>query len=158
MQSPKMTMFNGQASTINIMDTQFFVTDMHFRWIGDQVVCFPQNEPVSTGLEMTVQPVVSADQKYVRVSWSASLTQADTPVPLCPIRITPTFEGGAKGQPEPFTVFIQQPSLLTQRVKKTVCIPDRGTALLPRSSRRSRVAHCEPHSLRQRAVQDGSQS
>jgi hypothetical protein len=132
MQSPKMTMFNGQASTINIMDTQFFVTDMHFRWIGDQVVCFPQNEPVSTGLEMTVQPVVSADQKYVRVSWSASLTQVDTPVPLCPIttQITPTFEGGAKGQPEPFTVFIQQPSLLTQRVKKTVCIPDHGTALL----------------------------
>jgi general secretion pathway protein D len=132
MQTPKMTMFNGQESMINIRESEHFVTSVQFQWVGDQVIFFPRNEPVSTGLEMTVQPVVSADQKYVRVSWSASLTQVDTPVPLCPIttQITPTFEGGAKGQPEPFTVFIQHPSLLTQRVKKTVCIPDRGTALL----------------------------
>jgi hypothetical protein len=134
MQNPKMTMFNGQESTISIMDTQHFVTRMNFEWRGDQVIARPYNEPVSTGLKMTVQPVVSADKRYVRLCWNASWSEVSpTPVPLYPITfpVTPTYEGGAQGQPAPCTVFIQQPAVCVQAVKKTVCIPDGGTVLLP---------------------------
>ena len=53
-------------------------------------------------------------------------------VPLFPITtfITPIFEGGAVGQPVPFTQFIQQPTLNTISVSTTVNVPDGGTVLM----------------------------
>src|SRR5205085_7188577 len=44
--------------------------------------------------------------------------------------ITPIFEGGAVGQPIPFTQFIQQPKLTTVALHKSFCVPDGGTVLL----------------------------
>ena len=53
-------------------------------------------------------------------------------MPLFPITtfITPVFEGGAQGQPIPFTQFIQQPTFTTVTVQTTVSVPDGGTVLL----------------------------
>ncbi len=132
MQAPKLTVFNGQASTLNICEEQRFVTGMDFQRMGDQVIFFPKNEPVSTGLKMMVQPVISADKRFVRLSFEASVSEVDSPVPLCPITtfIRPIHEGGAVGEPVPFTAFIQQPKVLVQGVNKTACIPDGGTLLL----------------------------
>jgi hypothetical protein len=132
MQAPKLTMFNGQASTLTICEDQFFVTGMDFQRMGDQVIFFPKNEPVSTGLKMTVQPVISADNRFVRLSLEARLSEVDSPVPLYPITTftRPIYEGGAMGEPVPFTAFIQQPVVLVRGLNKTVCIPDGGTLLL----------------------------
>ena len=54
------------------------------------------------------------------------------PVPLFPVTtmISPVFEGGAIGQPIPFTQFLQQPKFATIEVNKDVCIPDGGSVLL----------------------------
>src|SRR5262249_17522566 len=53
-------------------------------------------------------------------------------VPLFPITtfITPVFEGGAQGQPVPFTQFIQQPSITKMDMKRTLTIPDGHTVVL----------------------------
>src|SRR5215475_15113308 len=53
-------------------------------------------------------------------------------VPLFPITtfITPVYEGGAVGQPIPFTQFIQQPVFNSISVQTTVMVPDGGTVLL----------------------------
>ena len=53
-------------------------------------------------------------------------------MPLFPITtfITPVFEGGAVGQPVPFTQFIQQPAFNTITVLTTVNVPDGGTVLM----------------------------
>jgi type II secretory pathway component GspD/PulD (secretin) len=133
MQAPKLTMFNGQTATINIQDQQFFVTSVTVAQSGGQVVFVPQNTPFPLGVFMAIQPVVTADRRFVRMNLQPSLTNLTSAlVPLFPITtfITPVFEGGAIGQPTPFTQFLQQPSFTQISVQTTVSVPDGGTVLL----------------------------
>ena len=134
MQAPKLTLFNGQTSTITINDIQFFVTSVQVLQIGGQVVFVPTNTPVPTGgVTMTISAVISADRRYVRLSLTPNLTNlASANITLFPITtfITPVFEGGAQGQPIPFTQFIQQPTFTTVTVQTSVSVPDGGTVLL----------------------------
>ena len=134
MQAPKLTLFNGQTSTITISDLQFFVTSVQVLQIGGQVIFVPTNTPVPTGgVTMTISAVISADRRYVRMSLTPSLTNlASANITLFPITtfITPVFEGGAVGQPVPFTQFLQQPTFNSISVQTTVNVPDGGTVLL----------------------------
>src|SRR5206468_5747313 len=99
-----------------------------------QVVFVPTNTPVPTGgVTMTIQAVISADRRYVRMSLTPNLTNlASANITLFPITtfITPVFEGGAVGQPVPFTQFLQQPTFNSITVETTVTVPDGGTVLL----------------------------
>src|SRR5205807_7160884 len=49
MQAPKLTMFNGQTSTITIQDEQFFVTSIQSVRDGGQIVFVPNNQAIPTG-------------------------------------------------------------------------------------------------------------
>jgi type II secretory pathway component GspD/PulD (secretin) len=134
MQAPKLTLFNGQTANIMVADQEFFVTNVTVVQAGGQVVFVPTNTPIPTGgVNLTIQAVISADRRFVRLSLAPTLTNlASANVPLFPITtfITPIFEGGATGQPVPFTQFLQQPSFSTIDVNTTVNIPDGGTVLL----------------------------
>ena len=133
MQAPKLTVANGQPGSLEILDYQWFVTDIQPVQTGGQVVFVPKNESVPLGLKAAVQPLVSNDQKSVQVKLNLTQTSlASATVPLFPVTnfITPIFEGGAQGQPVPFTQFIQQPTVNTWKVDLTMSIPDKGTALL----------------------------
>jgi type II secretory pathway component GspD/PulD (secretin)/tetratricopeptide (TPR) repeat protein len=134
MQAPKLTLFNGQTSTITITDQQFFVTNVSVLQQGGQVVFVPQNAllPIG-GITMTLQAVISADRRFVRLNMAPTITNiASAVVQLFPITtfITPVFEGGAVGQPIPFTQFLQQPVFNTITVATSVSVPDGGTVLL----------------------------
>lgn len=138
MQAPKLTAANGQSSTITITDFQFFVTDVVVFNIGGQVIFRPQNTPLpvggtNTSISLAMQPVVSADRRYVRINMNPSLSSLSSAlVPLFPVTafITPVFEGGFVGQPIPFTQFVQQPSFNNITVSTTVSVPDGGTVVL----------------------------
>jgi type II secretory pathway component GspD/PulD (secretin) len=134
MQAPKLTLFNGQTSTLNVLDTQFFVTSVTVAQLGGQVVFVPINTPIPTGgVSLSLNAVISADRRFVRLSIAPTLTNlASANVPLFPITtfITPIFEGGAVGQPIPFTQFLQQPNINTITVNTTVNVPDGGTVLM----------------------------
>jgi Flp pilus assembly secretin CpaC/tetratricopeptide (TPR) repeat protein len=134
MQAPKLTLFNGQTSTLTVADQQFFVVAVTVVQAGGQVVFVPNNTPLPTGgVTLTMNAVISADRRYVRMSVTPVLTNlASANVPLFPITtfITPIFEGGAVGQPIPFTQFLQQPAFDTVSVNTTVNVPDGGTVLL----------------------------
>lgn len=133
MQAPKLTLFNGQSSSISVQDQQFFVTNVGIVGFGGQVVFVPQNNPFPLGVEMTLQAVCSADRRYVRVNTNIRMANlASALVPLFPVTtfITPVFEGGAQGQPIPFTQFVQQPALSLVNIQTTVSIPDGGTVIL----------------------------
>jgi type II secretory pathway component GspD/PulD (secretin) len=133
MQAPKLTMFNGQTATININDFQFFVTNVTVVQAGGQIIFVPNNVPVPLGIFLTIQPVVSADRRFVRMNINPIMTNLNSAlVPLFPITtfITPTFEGGQVGQPIPFTQFIQQPVFTTINVATTVNVPDGGTVVM----------------------------
>lgn len=136
MQAPKLTLFNGQTSTITIQDTQFFVTNVQVISVNGQLVFIPTNSPLpgpNTNIALTIQGVVSADRRFVRLNLPVTLSaQAGATVPLFPITtfITPVFEGGSQGVPIPFTQFLQQPAFTTITVNTTVVCPDGGTVLL----------------------------
>jgi type II secretory pathway component GspD/PulD (secretin) len=133
MQAPKLTLFNGQTSTIQIQDFQYFVTNVQVLQAGGQIAYVPQNQPVPVGVNLAVQAVVSADRRFVRLNLAPTMTNvASATVPLFPITtfITPVFEGGAQGQPVPFTQFIQQPTFTSITIQTTVSVPDGGTVLL----------------------------
>ena len=146
MQAPKLTLFNGQTSTVEVQDFQFFVTGVTVASVNGQIVFVPQNQPFpvgqstlgltgagGVGIQMTIQAVVSADRRFVRLSLTQNLSSlASATVPLFPVTtfVTPTFEGGFVGQPIPFTQFIQQPRFSFVGVQTTVSVPDGGTVLL----------------------------
>src|SRR5205807_1503581 len=95
----------------------------------DQMIFSPQNQPFTTGLKLSVQPIVSNDHKFVRVHLKAKETNVASPTTaLFPITtyITPVFEDGKKGEPVPFTQFLQQPCFTTTAVDKRFSVPDGG--------------------------------
>src|SRR5207247_1077885 len=97
MQAPKLTLHNGQNSTITVNDSQFFVTNVQVIGFGGQIVFVPQNTPFPLGVTMSIQGVVSADRRFVRLNIAPQLTNlASAIVPLFPVTtfITPVFEGG----------------------------------------------------------------
>jgi type II secretory pathway component GspD/PulD (secretin) len=133
LQAPKMTMMNGQTGSFATSDEQFFVTNVNVVQVGGQQVFVPKNEPLKTGMSLAVTPTVSADRRFVRAAIRADVTQFDSAaVPLYPVvtYVAPVFEGGAVGQPVPFTQYIQQPKLSSVHRELTVNVPDSGSVLV----------------------------
>lgn len=143
MQAPKLTLFNGQTASINVSNLQFFVTNVSILSANGQIVFAPintpfpgpgdPNNPAFSTISVTIQGVVSADRRFVRLNLPVSMSaQTGTTVPLFPITtfVTPVFEGGSQGQPIPFTQFLQQPAFTDLQINTTVVCPDGGTVLL----------------------------
>ena len=139
MQAPKITLFNGQTSTILISDFQYFTTNLQIINVSGQFVYIPQNQPIGIGqngqpgVSIAVQAVVTADRRFVRLNLPIALSSlTSATVPLFPITafLTPVFEGGSQGIPIPFTQFFQQPAFTDIQVNTTVLVPDGGTVLL----------------------------
>jgi type II secretory pathway component GspD/PulD (secretin) len=133
MQAPKMTVCNGQASLMSITDQHYFVTGINAVQVGDQVAYSPKNEAIPIGLRMAVQPVVSADRRYVFLNLKINQTELAGPVALIPVmtpaKVTnPEHEDG--GKVVPFTQFLQQPTVNTMAVDQTLTVPDGGTVVL----------------------------
>jgi type II secretory pathway component GspD/PulD (secretin) len=134
MQAPKLTVANGQASGVRVMEQHYFVTGLNATTTPDGDVCFiPRNEAHPTGLELSVQPTISADHRSVQVQLKMKQTElATAAVPLFPVTtyIKPRLADGTKGEPVPFTQYVQQPSFDTHVVDTTLSIPEGHTALL----------------------------
>ena len=114
-------------------DTQIFVTGVTVLSQQGQTIYQPQIQASPMGTQLTIQAVISADRRFVRMSLSPTLTNLATPeVQLFPI-VTPIFpllDGTATGQPIVFTQFIQQPVITSVGVQTTVAVPDGGTVLM----------------------------
>jgi type II secretory pathway component GspD/PulD (secretin) len=136
MQAPKLTMFNGQTATLTVTDTQFFLTGIAPAFTpSGQLYFTPMEFPAPLGVALTVQPVVSADRRFVRMNLAPTLTNlANANVPVIPIQIPvpQVFETGiaATGQDRLFQVFLQMPTMTTIAIMTTVSVPDGGTVLL----------------------------
>jgi type II secretory pathway component GspD/PulD (secretin) len=138
MQAPKITVFNGQTANIQVQDQQFFLTGVQLVQAGAAVFFVPNQQPFPIGVNLQVQPVVSADRRFVRINLQPTLTNlASTNVPLIPVQIPvpQLFEGPGSattslGQPVIFQMFFQQPTLTQIQLNTTVTVPDGGTVLL----------------------------
>jgi type II secretory pathway component GspD/PulD (secretin) len=133
MQAPKVTLFNGQTATLTVTDMQPFVTGVQILPQQGLFTYFPRTTIVPASVSLTLNAVLSADRRFVRLSLNPILTNLSTPtVSLFPIvtPIFPLFDGLATGQPVMFTQFIQQPRIAVVNVATTVAVPDGGTVLM----------------------------
>jgi type II secretory pathway component GspD/PulD (secretin) len=134
LQAPKLTLTNGQTSAIAITDQQFFITNVAIIQQGGQLAFVPTNTPFPIGVTMILNAIITADRRFVRMSFSgvtlSNLASAD--VPLFPIvtPIIPLFEGGFPANPVLFTQFLQQPVLNSINITTTATVPDGGTVVL----------------------------
>ncbi|MBV9123032.1 MAG: hypothetical protein JO112_06730 [Planctomycetes bacterium] len=126
MQAPKMTLCNGQAGTLSLMDRTYFMTGMDVEPSGKTVTFHPKNEPTDLGFRLTLQPVISPDLTSVQVYLKMEQTNLASPeVPLMPV----TFPIQADGQDVPVAQFLQQPQIRTMTIEKTAVIPDGKTVV-----------------------------
>ncbi|MFO0879688.1 MAG: hypothetical protein U0840_20265 [Gemmataceae bacterium] len=134
MQAPKLTLFNGQTATLNVFDTQSFVQGVQvLQLAGGQYGMAPIISPVPSGVQLTIQAVISADRRFVRLSLAPTMNNLlPGPIQAFPV-VVPIFtsiEGNQAGQPVVFTQYIQQPAVTNVSVQTTVAVPDGGTVLM----------------------------
>ncbi len=136
MQAPKLTLYNGQTATLTALDSQFFVSSVSIQIApnGNPIFVPTQQQFPTAGTNLTLQAVISADRRFVRLSLNPTLTNI---VPggttLFPI-VVPVF--GSQSSPNSstptvmLTQFLQQPTTSNLSVATTVSVPDGGTVLL----------------------------
>jgi len=133
MQTPRMTIGNGQSAELCQKEDHFFVTSLSVHQIGGQQVYIPCNNLVDSGFKVAVRPTVSADQRSVQLELNGRFSFIQS-VALFPVTtfITPVAEGHVVGQPVPFTQYIQQPKVVTVAADHKAVLPDGGTVVLAR--------------------------
>ena len=99
-QTPKVTMFNGQSSTCEAIEQKTFVTGVDIRTASNGNTIFqPIVEEIPVGIRMTARPVISADRRSVNVSLSVNLSKLDDPeFDLSEIKV-PALNSGEDGKP-----------------------------------------------------------
>ncbi len=103
----------------------------------------PKPQTYSSGIELSVQPVISADRRSVRVDLQALIQDVDSSAPLLPITLPNMAADGAGNEnPVGFTQLLQQPRVRKLTVEKTFTVPDGGTMMVAGGTR-IREGRCE---------------
>ncbi|MFO0807921.1 MAG: hypothetical protein U0746_04795 [Gemmataceae bacterium] len=142
MQAPRLTAMDGQEATVKVGDMKAFVVGVDRHEVEGQTVMVPRQEMLSSGVTMTLRGNILPGRKAISVRMNAEVTELQGEGALFPITtsITPVFEGGAKGQPIPFTQFIQQPTQTTCGITKMIAVPTGRTAVFCAGRRSHEVA------------------
>jgi type II secretory pathway component GspD/PulD (secretin) len=142
MTAPKLTLENGQIATITVGEgtrnflTSIILTSINYTLMNNQVVAQPIITSIAqSGVSLTIQAVISADRRFVRLNPTIGLTNISntTPTATIPIQLPlyPTLTDFAGGQmPVLFTEYLSTPSVNTITVNTTVTVPDGGTVLM----------------------------
>ncbi len=125
--APRLTLTNGQISNIFIARQASFVSDLT-PIVGESAVGFdPVPGVLTTGVVLQVEPVISADRRFVTINVDTSVSQADPN--LRTIGVSAVAGGAIVGSAATGS-FIELPTINTTRVQTTVTVPDEGTVLL----------------------------
>ena len=130
-QAPKITTLTGQPARLKVGDTERFVTSFSVKSVNGNLIYVPKTEEHEMGVHFSVEPTVQTDGN-VRIAVSGLVREhAVLPVPMTPLTtvVQPVPEKGKRGEPVPFTQFLQEPKIITRTVTDTVVIPDGGSAL-----------------------------
>lgn len=131
--APRIITLNGQPGVLKTGQTEHYVTELKSTVVNGQVVSVPKNEPQFLGIEMKLEPNVSACGQYIRLTVEGSSRELGiTPVPMLPVstNIRPVSEEGKNREDIKFTQYIQDPKIITRAVAETIVLPDGGMALL----------------------------
>jgi general secretion pathway protein D len=132
LQTPKVTAFNGQRISVEVMEKSHFAGMAVERQPNGEVIACPKAEPISTGLRFILQPVISADRRGVEMDVTISRTDFET---ISAGAQAPPSEGkcceGQKSSP----ASERQVRLASRTVRRVSRLPDGGTLVLDNGTR-----------------------
>lgn len=117
LQAPKITMFNGQASSISSTTQELFVTSVQAtpNFFTGIPVFTPVQQTFPSGTVLTVQAVVTNDRRYVQLTLQPFIT---------------TVTDRSRSFTAVAGITVQQPVTSTITLATTVMVPDGGTILV----------------------------
>jgi Flp pilus assembly secretin CpaC/tetratricopeptide (TPR) repeat protein len=117
LQAPKITMFNGQASSISSTTQELFVTSVQAtpNFFTGIPVFTPVQQIFPSGTVLTVQAVVTNDRRYVQLTLQPFIT---------------TVTDRSRSFTAVAGITVQQPVTSTITLATTVMVPDGGTILV----------------------------
>jgi hypothetical protein len=143
MQAPKITLFNGQCSNLEMVDRKHFVTAVKVSAGEHDAFITPEIEEVPVGVRLSARPTVSADRRFVNVSLTAELSACEeADVELTPVALSVKDPENDEAKPAAFTQFIQRLHVSRLNMDGCVVIPDGVTAVVS-GLKRDRVERTE---------------
>jgi general secretion pathway protein D len=131
-QTPKVTMFSGQSSTLEVSEQKSFVTgvDCSIASNGNQIFQ-PIVEEIPVGMRLTARPVISDDQRSVSLGLSVNVSKLDDPeFDLSAITLPPMPADENAEPAQPLTQLLQHPRISRFGLDGTFTIRDGSTALI----------------------------
>lgn len=125
--APRLVLFNGQRSWVAVTIQQNFVSQLTPVVATGAVAQAPQTGTIDAGAVLDVQATVSPDKRYVCMTVRPGVTRL---LDLQTIPFSGGAGGGGFGAGAANQAFIQIPTLSSQRLQTTVCVPDGGTLLI----------------------------
>jgi hypothetical protein len=125
-QSPRLMLANRQIGTVNVCDSQEFVTGMQLMTLPNgKVATCPKVEKVDTGICFTAQPVISEDGRFVRLSLELEkkdIVSVDKHPVVIPVQ-------NEEGSSTVYSQCLQNPNLADSHMHITALVPDGGTVM-----------------------------
>lgn len=125
--APRLVLFNGQRSWVAVTIQQNFVSQLTPVVATGAVAQAPQIGTIDAGAVLDVQATVQNDRRYICMTLRPGVTRL---LDLQTIPFSGGAGGGGFGGGAANQAFIQIPTLSSQRLQTTVCVPDGGTLLV----------------------------
>jgi hypothetical protein len=136
MQAPRMTVDNGRPAVLRIADDQKFVTGLTVTMKDGSPVITPKTETYTSGVQLSLWPIISAEQQQVRVCLRAALRDVDLPAPApVSVRVGARQGDDFSWKPVAFSQKLDQPRPHATVISKTFAVPAGQTMLLDGGSR-----------------------
>ncbi len=137
MQAPKITMLDGQNSTIECLDKQTITRGATVVPTENGIALSTYQETVPLGLKLKLRSNISADRRSVRIGLDSQITNLDESEPgRFTIQVSDKNADGKAGT----ILEMKRPRIVTMSVEKTLDIPDGKTAVLPAGRKICRVS------------------
>ncbi len=117
--SPSLTVFNGQRASLNVINHFSYVKDFDVEIAQAAVIAQPIVDVIQEGVVLDVRPVVSSDKRFITMELRPTVANLDRPLDT----FTTSLAIGSD-------VTIELPTLRIQRARTTVTMPDGATLLI----------------------------
>ena len=118
-QAPRLLIYNNTRASMSFLRQISYIKDFDVEIAQASAVANPVVDTVNDGVSLDVRPVVDAELKFITMELRPTVMELQLPIAT----FTTTL---GVGQP----ISIQLPSVILQRVRTTVTMPDGGTMML----------------------------
>jgi type II secretory pathway component GspD/PulD (secretin) len=122
-QAPQLTVVSGQRSTISAVANQQYVTGIEVLTRNGLRFAIPKIEKLPTGIELTVQPTISADRRFIQLTVKGSVKSVDDSTPPYPVVMTVEPTEKSNFDAVVLTQYVQQPKAQTLSVDEKFTAP-----------------------------------